>query len=739
MSCYSFCHDNTYGGSAYVSGTTCDGVVGAFYLTLGDCICIETTNPHTCCGPLIFSASCFPNVTPTTTPSPTPTPFGDCRVYYAEKKSTFLSQSTISWTSCDLAELSQTLENPPSTYPENITFCALAGSLSYDSAQIDVTDNGSCITPTPTKTNTPTPTNTPTITQTSTPTRTADVTPTNTPTQTVTPTNTSTQTQTPTPSVTIGLTPSMTASPTETPSSTPTNTPTNTLTPTNTSTNTPTNTVTSTSTSTPTNTPTNTQTTTPTNTPTPTSTMNPICPEQLTISGISGVLADFNGTYDRLHSYTGGTLEYGYWGNIVTGPFSANTLYLGNAYSVFLRVSGTDYYTLTYRTGSTTVWGVTRSSGDSIVNGAVRLNSAAVTSATTFYSGIGYPSAGLYSNNVYVSYTNPCPTPTPTQSPTNTATNTPTPSITPTNTNTPTNTATNTPTQTQTPTPSTTPYPVCPNELNFTDDPSGSVYYSGTYYRQTSYTGGTFTGGWYNSTTNVFVPGADPSGNTYAVYSVQSASTYYNIIWYSQVSGGLNGPYVIEKTTGGTLADGGTSIGGSGLFGGTPILSSGVYYPQGRTYGNNGTISYPAVCPTATPTASVTTTPTPTQTKTPTPTPTSPNQCSYLTVANPTSLDIEITGVSVSGVPVTYISGTTFPIGAGDPSGDFYNQITGASLTVDVTFTSSISGQNITLLDCDEVTHCFETTGSSGTATFTTVNISCGCAWTITASDGSCV
>jgi hypothetical protein len=76
--CYTFCHDNSFGGSAYVSGTTCDGVVGAFTLNLGQCVCMDIDFPLISCDGPIFSGECFPNtptptITPTTTITPTPT------------------------------------------------------------------------------------------------------------------------------------------------------------------------------------------------------------------------------------------------------------------------------------------------------------------------------------------------------------------------------------------------------------------------------------------------------------------------------------------------------------------------------------------------------------------------------------------------------------------------------------------------------------------------------------------
>jgi hypothetical protein len=72
--CYNFCHNNSFGGSAYVSGTTCDGVVAAYTLTLGQCICMDLDFPIITCENPIFSGACAPNPTPSITPTLTPSP-----------------------------------------------------------------------------------------------------------------------------------------------------------------------------------------------------------------------------------------------------------------------------------------------------------------------------------------------------------------------------------------------------------------------------------------------------------------------------------------------------------------------------------------------------------------------------------------------------------------------------------------------------------------------------------------
>jgi hypothetical protein len=129
--------------------------------------------------------------------------------------------------------------------------------------------------------------------------------------------------------------------PTPTPSPTSTVTPTVTYTPTNTFT--PTNTATPTET--PTNTPTNTLTPTPTITPS--TTPNPVCPEQITFTGQQR--PEFNGVYDRIYSYTGGTFIGGYFWDenpqdIVTFIPGADDT--GKVGAVYGRFSGGIYYTM---------------------------------------------------------------------------------------------------------------------------------------------------------------------------------------------------------------------------------------------------------------------------------------------------------------------------------------------------------------------------------------------------------
>ena len=143
--------------------------------------------------------------------------------------------------------------------------------------------------------------------------------------------------------------------------------------------------------------------------------------------------------------------------------------------------------------------------------------------------------------------------------------------------------------------------------------------------------------------------------------------------------------------------------------------------------------------PTNTPTPSITPSNTPTISVTPSPTPTIPFEtCAFLTVRTDSSLDIPITGVEVNSVPVTYLSGGTFTINQSSQPGYFNTTQTGASVTVTVSYGSNIAGQNIVLCDCDAVCQCCNLNPGGGTCTFTNVDLSCNCNWTIEGFDGTC-
>jgi uncharacterized delta-60 repeat protein len=161
---------------------------------------------------------------------------------------------------------------------------------------------------------------------------------------------------------------------------------------------------------------------------------------------------------------------------------------------------------------------------------------------------------------------------------------------------------------------------------------------------------------------------------------------------------------------------------------------------QTQTQTNTGTLTNTPTN-TSTPTRTPEITPSMTQTNTATPTMTPSvviETCAFLTIRTDTSLDVPITGVDVNGVPVSYLSGDTFPIIPSDPPGYYNTTTTGTSETVNITYGSNIAGQRIVLIDCSFTSFCCDLNPGGGTCTFTGVNLSCGCNWDIQAYDGTC-
>lgn len=203
-------------------------------------------------------------------------------------------------------------------------------------------------------------------------------------------------------------------------------------TPTITRTPTPTITITPTPSITPSITPT--RTVTPTVTPTQTN--YPICPEEFIITNSTGG-NDFDGTYDRKYSYSGGSMTYGYYTGsqylVGTAPDGYNyPVYTFADRYIFRRVSalGVD---AGWVTGiiSSDPWSTTGYSAllipgytQTITQGSVRWLQGGLNTAP--------------GNSFYLNYPPTCPTTTPTPTPTKTVT----PTVTPTKTITPTPTIT---------------------------------------------------------------------------------------------------------------------------------------------------------------------------------------------------------------------------------------------------------------------------------------------------------
>lgn len=355
--CYQFCNNNSFGGSVYVSGTTCDGLVQAYTLNYGECICMDTDYPLITCDNPIFSGECFPpsptptpTITPTNTSTMTPTPTMTSTQEPICPEQLILTQTSPT----ALSAYTGTYDRLYSWSGGNFNYAYLqtgsGGTWNFDVAD-SVGDYGVVygrfdgtyyytILP---------------ISQTSAPfsninayviprrednyavgiypvtgltaldftlTTISNVVypigaglnnfyiayPEICPTPTTTPTNTSTPTPTETPTSTIGTTPTNTPTNTETPTPTPTNTETPIGSPTNTPTNT--ETPTSTPTETPTGTPTETPTMTPTNTIT--QTPSPSVPETLCIDITTNNSLDVNITQvlvdGNIASVTGGSL-----------------------------------------------------------------------------------------------------------------------------------------------------------------------------------------------------------------------------------------------------------------------------------------------------------------------------------------------------------------------------------------------------------------------------------------------
>jgi len=313
MNCVAYKNDGPYGGSIEISGTTCNGVTGMFYLNYGETICMDTNYPLFTCDYFKINGPCnppTPSVTPSNSPTPsftpTVTPTTVCNyltisgsasiagVYQRVYGQSYYISGATTTVICgspaigNTATFSSSSLNRIIVYREINQNFAVLNSTGFSGCTnvLDGTIYGTFATG---FTNVdgylypsgwdlfgrdavivypPSCSTSPIVTRT----------PTRTPTQTQTPTLTRTPTMTPTPSVTIGLTPSVTQTNTasitptntQTPESTPTRTPTMTPTPSVTNTRTPEVTPTSTPTNSPTNT--NTPTTTQTQTVTPTAT-----------------------------------------------------------------------------------------------------------------------------------------------------------------------------------------------------------------------------------------------------------------------------------------------------------------------------------------------------------------------------------------------------------------------------------------------------------------------------------
>jgi len=415
MSCNYYVHNDPFGGSKYISGTTCSGVEAYYYLNNGDSVCMNNDLPLINLNNLTISGSCL-----SITPTPSTTPYEYCFVsgltytttpyqcpnnglYYDDVYGVLRLTSTIFGAiNNNQPDIPVVISNGTDTETVVIRNGETFVDFIYPKVNFRYTDTG-CV-------------------------------------STVyidwyvigSPTNTQCLFYTPTPTTT----------PSHTPSQTPTNTttPTNTQTPTNTSSQTQTN------------------TSTPTTTPTPSITPNPVCPEQLVVSNSNtNILILTNGTYDRVYAVSGSSIQYGYFIIFgITGYVVTGTAPDGNNYPLFQNIGGGYSPTYSYviarafSLSNNDLGWFTHGSSTNILNSGNVWGSNQTDYLTSNYvtiSSVRFIQSGQ-NNLSYITYPLVCPTPTPTIN----TTATPTPS----NTSTPTTTPTNTPTYTKTPTPSVT-------------------------------------------------------------------------------------------------------------------------------------------------------------------------------------------------------------------------------------------------------------------------------------------
>jgi hypothetical protein len=107
-------------------------------------------------------------------------------------------------------------------------------------------------------------------------------------------------------------------------------------------------------------------------------------------------------------------------------------------------------------------------------------------------------------------------------------------------------------------------------------------------------------------------------------------------------------------------------------------------------------------------------------------------------INNISALDITITDVRINGVSITWVGGGDgFPLPSGE-NGSFTSTQTGVQ-DVEIDYTSSIPGQNISFMDSDLTITCISTFGGPGTMGILAAQITTGTTIYVTAADGDCV
>ena len=75
MNCIVYTNNDEFSGSKELSGTTCQGVSGFFYLNYGDSICMDIDQPIILCDYFSIGGMCpTPSITPSNTPTTSVTP-----------------------------------------------------------------------------------------------------------------------------------------------------------------------------------------------------------------------------------------------------------------------------------------------------------------------------------------------------------------------------------------------------------------------------------------------------------------------------------------------------------------------------------------------------------------------------------------------------------------------------------------------------------------------------------------
>jgi hypothetical protein len=172
----------------------------------------------------------------------------------------------------------------------------------------------------------------------------------------------------------------------------------------------------------------------PTPTPTVSASSPPPCPTEITLTWLgefASSFTDFNGTYYRTTSYTGGTFNYGWVDNDPEEFFHTGTSPDGNNYLVYVRTVGSTAYTLTnyyfqptpisrQYTIFKTIGSLVNNQVSTIIgSGGIGYTGTTIGGAYILTSGLQF---GSGNQPIYFAYPQICPTSTPTPTPTPTLT-----------------------------------------------------------------------------------------------------------------------------------------------------------------------------------------------------------------------------------------------------------------------------------------------------------------------------